>query len=131
MAGVIAGDLDVDDVLVPTTNPRLWIAPAGHAAISARPVLARSDRLATVLDELEARFDHLLLDLPAVLKNGDAITLASHSETCVLVVLHGVTAESHVRAALADLSAQTILGVILNKATTAIPERILRLVAPW
>ena len=48
----------------------------------------------------------------------------------LLVVLQGVTADSYVRAALDDLSEQHVLGVILNKASTAIPERILRLVAP-
>ncbi len=130
MAGVVAGDLEVRDVIVQTANPRLWVVPAGRATISERPVLAKSERLATVLDELDARFDHLLLDLPAVLKNGEALTLASHSEMCALVVLQGVTADSYVRAALEDLSEQHVLGVILNKASTAIPERILRLVAP-
>jgi Mrp family chromosome partitioning ATPase len=130
MAGLVAGDLEVGDVLVQTANPRLWVAPAGQATISERPVLAKSERLATVLDELDARFDHLILDLPAVLKNGEALTLASHSEMCVLVVLHGVTSDSYVRAALADLAELHVLGVILNKAKTAIPERILRLVAP-
>lgn len=130
MAGLVAGDLEVAEVLVPTANPRLWVVPAGHATISERPVLARRERLATVLEELDARFDHVLLDLPAVLKNGETLALASHSEMCVLIVLQGVTADSYVRAALADLSEQHVLGVILNKASTAIPERILRLVAP-
>ena len=130
MAGLVAGDLDVADVLVPTANPRLWVMPAGRATISERPVLAKSDRLATVLEELHDRFDHLVLDLPAVLKNGETVALASHSEMCALVVLQGVTADSYVRAALADLSEQHVLGVILNKASTAIPERILRHVAP-
>ena len=130
MAGLVAGDLEVADVIVPTANPRLWVVPAGRATISERPVLAKRERLATVLEELDARFDHLLLDLPAVLNNGAALALASHSEMSALVVLQGVTADSYVRAALADLSEQHVLGVILNKASTAIPERIRRLVAP-
>lgn len=130
MAAVVAGDLDIGDVLTQTTLPRLWHAPAGQAAISERPVLAKSAGLATVLDELATRFDHVLLDLPAVHRNGEAITLAGHSEVCALVVLHGATTDSYVRDAMSDLSGQTILGVILNKVSTSIPERILRLVAP-
>lgn len=131
MADVVAGDLDVGDVLAQTTKPRLWYAPAGRAAIPQRPVLAKSERLGAVLDELAARFDHIVLDLPAVHRNGDAITLARHSEMCAIVVLHGVTADTYVRGAMSDLSGQTILGVILNKVSSSIPERITRLVEPW
>jgi Mrp family chromosome partitioning ATPase len=130
MAGVLTGESSLEEAIVRTANPRLALVPAGDASVSERPVLARTERLGEVLEELAGGFDHVLLDLPAVLKNGEALTLAAHSEKCILVVRHGVTSESYVQAALADLSDHAVLGIVMNRSSTAVPERILRLVAP-
>lgn len=130
MAGVLAGGASLEEAIVRTANPRLTLVPAGDATISERPVLARTERLGEVLEELAGSYDHVLLDLPAVLKNGEALSLAAHSEKCLVVVRHGVTSESYVKAALADLSDHAVLGIVMNRSSTAVPERIIRLVAP-
>ena len=81
-----------------------------------------------MLDELEARFDHVLLDLPPVLASSDAMNLSQLADAYVLVVRQGATAESQVEAALEELQGGESLGVILNRFDSHIPTRLRRLV---
>ena len=115
-------------MLVPTSNPRLWLVPAGEAPIARRPALARSEALIEVLDELDAKFDLLLLDLPPVLATSEAMNLSQLADAYVLVVRQGATSESQVEAALEELQGGETLGVILNRFHSDIPRRLRRLV---
>ena len=65
--------------------------------MSERPLLARSGDLDTLLDSLCDRFDHLILDLPALRTTSDSVTLAERAGALILVVHHGVTLEAEVR----------------------------------
>ena len=84
--------------------------------------------MATVLDELEQRFDHLLLDLPPVLATSEAMNLSQFADSYVLVVRQGATTEGQVEAALEEMQGGDVLGVILNRFDSNIPRRIRRLV---
>jgi Mrp family chromosome partitioning ATPase len=118
----------IDQVIQRTSNPRLSLIPAGEAPIARRPALAGSHALAAVLDDLDQRFDYLLMDLPPVLATSDAMNLTQLADAYVLVVRQGVTAESQVDAALAELEGGEALGVILNRFDSHIPKRLRRLV---
>jgi Mrp family chromosome partitioning ATPase len=128
LAEVVEDGIPIEDVIIPTSNPRLSLVPAGAAAVSRRPALARSEQLITVLDKLDARFDHLLLDLPPVLATSEAMNLTQLADATVLVVRQGATSESQVEAALEELKGGETLGVILNRFDSDIPRRLRRLV---
>jgi Mrp family chromosome partitioning ATPase len=128
VADVVEQGIPVEDVMVATSNPRLWLIPPGEIPISRRPALAMSDDLITVLDQLDDRFDHLLLDLPPVLATSEAMNLSQLADAYVLVVRQGVTSESQVEAALEELQGSQTLGVILNRFHSDIPRRLRRLV---
>jgi Mrp family chromosome partitioning ATPase len=115
-------------VILPTSNPRLSLVPAGVIPVARRPAIAASTALAGVLDELEARFDHLLLDLPPVLASSEAMNLSQFADAYVLVVQQGATAEAQVEAALEEMRGAEALGVILNRYDTHIPRRLRKLV---
>lgn len=126
LADVLGGRLQLADALVPTDNSNLFVLPAGEASFADRPVLAGSAELKATLATLEAQFDHLLLDLPAVHATSETLALAEHASSLALVVRHGVTSESQVQTALEELDGEPILGVILNATVINVPRTVLR-----
>jgi Mrp family chromosome partitioning ATPase len=128
LANAIEDGVPIDRVIVRTSNPRLSLVPAGAIPVARRPAVAASTALATVLDELESRFDHLLLDLPPVLVSSEAMNLSQLADAYVLVVQQGATAEAQVEAALEEMRGGESLGVILNRYDTRIPKRLRKLV---
>jgi Mrp family chromosome partitioning ATPase len=128
LADAIEHGANVDDIIIPTANPRLCMIAAGGVPVARRPALAQGRPLATVLDQLDERFDHVLLDIPPVLVSSDAMNLSQLADACVLVVRQGATSESQVEAALDELQGGEMLGVILNRFDSKIPKRLRRLV---
>lgn len=129
VAQVLESTHTVDEVLVATKSPRLYLLPAGPTTPARRPVLAKSPELEELLEHLQTRFDHVVLDLPPVLTTGETLTLASLAEAFVLVVRHGVTAEQQVKAALEELHHLVSLGVVLNRSSSRVPTRLMNLLA--
>jgi Mrp family chromosome partitioning ATPase len=129
VAQVIDAKLALDEALVWMQGWKLSLLPAGPASPAERPVLAKAAALVRMLDELQQRFDHVVLDVPPVLSTGEAITLASLAEAFILVVRQGVTAEAQVQSALDELRHLTSLGVVLNRASSRVPQRLVHLLA--
>ena len=128
LADTIEADVPLDEVIFPTSNPRLSLVPAGAVPLARRPALASGTALAEALDELEQRFDYMLLDLPPVLVTSEAMNLSQFADSYVLVVRQGATSEAQVEAALEEMQGGDVLGVILNRFDSSIPKRIRRLV---
>ena len=126
IADVLRGDADLDDVIIPCTDPPLSIVPAGEANAREIAVLASSPELDRVLDELDRRFDHVVTDLPAVHTASESLTLAAHSDALIMVVRQGVTTEEQVRKGLEQLDGVPVLGVVLNDYATSVPGSIAR-----
>lgn len=124
---VLNGLATLDEVIRPTSNPRLSLIQPGVAAFAHRPGLAGDPRLRAVIDELRQRYDHVLLDLPPVLASSEAIILAELADAFVLVVRQGVTSEQHVAAALEELQGSEALGVVLNRVDSSVPKQLRRL----
>jgi Mrp family chromosome partitioning ATPase len=128
LADVIERGTPLDDVIIVTSNPRLKLVPPGQVPVARRPALASGHDLADALEELDKRFDHLLLDLPPVLATSEAMNLSQFADAYALVVRQGVTSEAQVEAALEEMQGGEVLGVILNRFDSSIPKRIRRLV---
>jgi Mrp family chromosome partitioning ATPase len=128
LADAVEEGVPIEGVIMPTSNPRLSLVPAGVIPVARRPAVASSPALATALDELELRFDHLLLDLPPVLASSEAMNLSRLADAYVLVVQQGATSEAQVEAALEEMRGGESLGVILNRYDTHIPRRLRKLV---
>ncbi|GIV88777.1 MAG: chromosome partitioning protein [Chloroflexus sp.] len=128
IAEVLRGQATIDEALLATNHTGLWLLPAGVVTLEQRPLLARSPELRTLLDRLGERFDHILLDLPAILQTSDTLALAALANAYALVVRHGVTPITEIRQALSDIEHVPVLGVILNQARIATPRWIHRLI---
>jgi Mrp family chromosome partitioning ATPase len=128
LAAVLTRSATLDEVLVPTALPNLALLPAGTTTLAQRPALARGDGLKSCIEQLSRRFDHILLDIPAILATSDAIALASLGSACCLVIRQGVTPMSNVRRALDDVKHLSMLGVVLNQTQMYLPRWVHALV---
>lgn len=127
LAAVLDGTQKLDQVIVPSRWPNLSFIPAGELKASARAKTARSQALAEIIESLSNRFNHLILDVPAVLASSDAPPLISLANGCCLVIRQGVTPIEDVRSALDTISHLKIYGVILNQVSLATPDILMRL----
>jgi len=122
LAAVLMGNATLDEALIQTALPNLMLLPAGNLPPAQRPAMARHDTLKACIKQLSRRFDHILLDVPAILGTSDAIALASLSTACCVVIRQGVTPVSQVRRALDDVKHLSMLGVVLNQARMSLPS---------
>lgn len=122
LAAVVSAEATLEDVLIQTDRPNLSLLPAGDLPMSQRPLIARSDRLKECIAELDQRFDHLILDIPAIMFTSDAIALASLGSACCLVVQQGVTPINDVKTGLDEVKHLPMLGVVLNKTHIHTPK---------
>lgn len=128
IAGVLTGETELDDAIVPTGIESLHFLPAGKMPRQDRPVLARSQQLRDIIEELSTRYDQLILDIPAILAIGESVPLASLSNGCCLVLRQGVTATDDVREALDEIDHLPMLGVVMNKNATSTPNWLVKLI---
>ncbi len=128
LAAVIAKEAKLDDVIAPTGWSNLVFIPAGNMAIEHRPVMARSQELQDVINNLSTRFDFLILDIPAIHSTSDAIPLASLGDACCLVVRQGITTVEDVRLGLDEIDHIPMLGVVLNRVKLATPTFVTKLI---
>jgi Mrp family chromosome partitioning ATPase len=129
LAKVLSGEAELEEILIPTGIESLYIIPAGTVERSALPGVARSSALRKVLADLELRFDHLILDLPAILSTSDAVPLASLANSCCLVIHQGVTSMEDIRLGLDEIAHLKVCGVVLNRVTAATPNFLLKLIS--
>jgi Mrp family chromosome partitioning ATPase len=129
LAAVITNRAALEDVVAPTGWSNFSYLPAGVLERDDRPVMARSQIIKEILNELETRFDYLILDIPALRATSDAVPLASLASAGVLVVHQGVTVVEDVRLALDDIDHMEMKGVILNRIKIATPRTISRLLS--
>lgn len=129
LAAVIKNRATLEDIIAPTGWSNFSYLPAGVLEKDDRPVMARSQLIKDVMDDLDTRFDFVILDIPAVRATSDAVPLASLASACVLVVHQGVTVIDDVRLALDDIDHLEIKGVILNRIKVATPASLSRLLS--
>jgi len=122
LASVLMDNATLDEALIQTALPNLMLLPAGSLSPAQRPAMARHDTLKACIKQLSRRFDHILLDVPAILATSDAIALASLGTACCVVIRQGVTPVSHVRRAIDDVKHLSMLGVVLNQARMSLPN---------
>jgi capsular exopolysaccharide synthesis family protein len=113
LSEVLAGEATLDDALVYLPEYRLTVLAAG--AVPQFPTeLLGSAAMRRALDTLRARFDRVLLDLPAVLPLADVGTVAPLADGVVMIVRAGATQRPALDEALTALDDTKILGVVLN-----------------
>ncbi|MBB2169195.1 polysaccharide biosynthesis tyrosine autokinase [Gluconacetobacter aggeris] len=109
LANLLAGDAKLDDVLRMTAIEGLSIIPAGDA-----PDFLVSNGLEQLLAELRTRFDHVIVDCPALDGHAEAPLIGAASAALVYVVAAGVAPVATIRMALRRLGDTRISGGIFT-----------------
>ncbi len=126
IVSVLDKNLALDKAFIQTANPNLTLLPAGAAPTARRPVIARGEPLKKLITHLSERFDHVLLDIPAISMTSDAITLASLGTDCCVVVGQGLSSTTAVEQALDEVNHLPMLGVVMNRVQLATPPWLLK-----
>ena len=103
------------DAIIPTEVPNLSVIPAGP--IPPNPAeLLHSERFKTFLEQVQARFDRVIIDSPPVVPVTDAAVLSTLVDGTLLVVRAFKTTKDlarHALRALLDVGAN-VAGTVLN-----------------
>jgi protein-tyrosine kinase len=120
---VLAGTLELSDVLIQTNIPNLLILPAGRGGPHV-PELLSSPEMGALLDELTQRLDdrYIIIDTPPCMASSDAAALAPLVGQIVFVVEAHHTQQGEIEAALGTLSACPRISLLLNKSDSLATE---------
>ncbi len=127
LAGVLTGDCQTYEAISSTGWDNLDFLSAGILPPQSRPVFARSNNLSLTIENLSQYYDHLILDIPAILATSDAVHLAGLGTACCMVIMEGVTPMEDVKQALDEISHLPILGTVMNQVNHKTPQQIIRL----
>jgi capsular exopolysaccharide synthesis family protein len=125
---VITSVSSLDNALRPLSGTMLTVLPAGGPQTRPLSLLA-GGQLKELLDELAARFDHVLIDAPAVNAHPEAQILSHLVDGVLLVVRTGQTTRQALLQAKKrlQLANAPLLGVVLTDRVYPIPGFLYRL----
>jgi capsular exopolysaccharide synthesis family protein len=120
---VLQGELNWQDVVVPTAYPSLFVLPRGKTLSQPSEHLLRdtTDRL---LQELYHHYDYIIIDSSPVLAADDTTSLAPKIDATLFVVRLSYTSARLTKKSLELLYNRqvNVPGVILNYVDTSLPE---------
>jgi succinoglycan biosynthesis transport protein ExoP len=84
LSGLLKGAGTVDDAVVRSNTPGVWVLPAGNPMEDATPLIEQ--KLPGILRHLRNKTDLIIIDGPALLSSADASLLATMADGVALVV---------------------------------------------
>jgi receptor protein-tyrosine kinase len=123
LVDVLAGNLELSDVLIQTDIPNLMILPAGEGGPHV-PELLSSHEMGILLDEMTQRLAeyYFIIDTPPCMASSDAATLTPLVGQIVFVVEAHNTQQGEIEAALSTLGACPRISLLLNKSDSLATE---------
>jgi capsular exopolysaccharide synthesis family protein len=113
---VVAGDVPLDDALVPHLHENLLLLGASKPLRDSMPLIS-SPKFGAMMDELRARFDCIILDAPPIIPLADMSRYAELCDAIVVLVRSGMTKASILKQALGTLDdhRDKIVGAVLSR----------------
>ena len=115
LSNVLAGQVDVDDVLQPWGDADLSVLASGSLPPNPSEMMG-SQAMGELVSRLRNRFDLVIIDTPPVLPVTDAVIAGTHADGVVMVVRHSRTTRVQVGHSAESLAAvdTRVLGTVLN-----------------
>jgi len=116
LSNFLSGQTDLESIIHGTEIPNLFFIPSGPIPPNPSELIG-SSLFKEMMQTLEARFDHVVVDSPPVLGFADTAVLSTHVDGMILVSLSGKTPRETLQRA-RDLLYQVnakILGVVINR----------------
>ena len=125
LADALAAPGSVRPFMKPVANERVWLLSSGPVGGDS-PELLSSECMASRIAELRREFAFVLVDAPPLAHYEDALALGKLADGVVVVLEARSTRRKAASAAMEAVRASMIpvLGVVLNKRTFPIPDRI-------
>ncbi|MGZ5513303.1 MAG: GumC family protein [Chthoniobacterales bacterium] len=120
---VLKGEVNWQEVVVPTAYPNLFVLPRGKTLSQPSEHLLR-DSTDHFLQEIYLQYDYIIIDSSPVLAADDTTSLAPKIDATLFIVRLGYTSARLTRKALELLYHRqvNVPGVILNYVDTSLPE---------
>lgn len=116
LSDYLQGCLPIEESLCRTTCKNLSFIPAGSPVEHSLRLLG-TEGMRTLLDELGARFDFILLDSPSLGAVSDAVAISLVADGALIVAEPGASQKENLQKAKSSLDggAGKVLGVVVNK----------------
>lgn len=116
LTGYLFGHCEIDNILARTNIPGAHMILAGRTVTKSLPLL-NTDRLGTLLDELAAQYDVILLDAPPVGAIIDAAKISTLCDGTLFVVQSGADTVTELKESTYQIekSGCPIIGYVMNK----------------
>lgn len=114
LAELVTGKASLTDAARPTSLPNLFLIPAGDMSECDRSRAARGAALVETLARIDATYDQVIIDIPAILAVKDSPILAAKAGGICMVIRQGITPISIVKKALDEIEHLPVRGSILN-----------------
>lgn len=123
LSDYLTSDINLSELLVHPGIPRVVILPGGSPLDNSAEML-NSPKMAHLVEELKNRYPSriVLFDLPPLLSAADALAFAPYVDAALLVIEEGKTQADDARRALGLLESTNVIGTVLNKSWTNVPE---------
>lgn len=125
LSEVLNGELPLQAVTHRVAQAKMSVIAAGKAqADPAR--MARSEHLTTLIDNIKAYNEYVVIDLPATLRSMNAPVLAKRCDGVIVVAKAGHTSQSDLGRVLHLLKDANVLGVVVNRRRSSVPAWVRR-----
>ena len=123
LTNLLIGDAEPRETIRPNVLPNMDFLPSGPFPPNPSELL-NSKAMGRVLEELESRYDQIVIDSPPVLAVTDAAILAVHTDGAVLVLRSGETEQRTAERSVEQLRrlGVRVFGAVLNEVSAASPD---------
>jgi len=128
MSELLRGTVSLEDCIVPTVYPNLFVLPAGKIRASEVGELMGRPELHEIIGELRRRYDHVIIDSPPISTVSDAGVIAHILGQALLVVRMNKTRRESAEKALRLLRAADVetTGIVLTHRKFHLPHYVYR-----
>ncbi len=113
---LLAGEINLEDVLLKSANSDLHILPAGYARNMQVVSSISSDAIKSFFEKLSGHYDFILVNLPDLKKSADLQIIAPHLDGCFVNLKWGKSTVQSTKFYLqkSGIAANKILGALLS-----------------
>ncbi len=123
LTNLLVGDAELREAIRPNVLPNLDFLPSGPFPPNPSELL-NSKAMERLLEELEGKYTHIILDSPPILAVTDSSVLGAHADGVVVVLRSGETEQKAAERSVDQLRriGVRVFGAVLNEVATSTPE---------
>jgi capsular exopolysaccharide synthesis family protein len=114
----LEGDRGLTTSIYHLEGPNIWILPAGRTPSNALELL-QSGRLSSLMDQLTALYDWIIIDSPPVLPLADTSVWMRFADGILLTTRQGTTEKRQLQRGLEAIESKKLIGALVNSSKHA------------